>query len=121
VFTGVGQAEIGEHVAVLGSSSRASLFGILYLVFRLVEPLPDEFHLGFRRCDPRFGLFLESMDHVDRITDGRQIDCAVGSAAIVGGNLHHAGAERPCGGFALTLISADLVLHASRKRLHELR
>src|SRR6266571_4304390 len=54
---------------VLGSSSRAFLFGILHLAAQLFETLPDHVHLGFRRGDPRFGLLLKGVYHIDRVPD----------------------------------------------------
>src|ERR1035437_2883582 len=77
----------------LGSRSRVSLFGILHLASQLFEPLPDQFHLRFRRHDPGFGLLLEGVDHVNRFSNRDGIDRAIGSAGIVGGNLHHRSAK----------------------------
>src|SRR6266700_7526583 len=55
---------------VLGSCSRAFLFGILYLTAQQFETLPDQVHLGLWRGDPRFGLLLKGMYHIDRVPDG---------------------------------------------------
>src|SRR5579863_4186848 len=55
---------------VLGSCSRFFFFGILHLAAQEFETLPDQVHLGFRRGDPRFGLLLKGMYHIDRVPDG---------------------------------------------------
>src|ERR1035438_9968091 len=77
----------------LGSRSRVSLFGILHLTSQLFESLPDQLHLRLRCRDPRLGLFLEGVDHVNRFTNRDRIDCAVGSASVIRRNLHHVGAQ----------------------------
>src|SRR5260370_16347301 len=78
---------------VLGSCSRASLFGILHLSSQLSEPLPDELHLRLRRRDPGLGLLLEGVDRVNRFSDRDRIDRAVRSASVMGRNLHHLAAK----------------------------
>src|SRR6266478_5761332 len=78
---------------VLGSRSRASLFGILHLTSQLFEPLPDKVHLRLRRRDPGLGLLLEGVDHVNRFSDRDGIDRTVGSARVVGRNLRHLAAK----------------------------
>src|ERR1041385_8450417 len=73
-----------------GSSLRVSLFGILHLASQLFEPLPDQFHLRFRRRDPGFGLFLNGVEHVNRLSNR---DRSIGSTGIIGGDLHHLAAQ----------------------------
>src|ERR1017187_7855461 len=110
---------------VLGSCSRAFLLGILHLTAQLFETLPDQIYLGFRRADPRFGLLLKGMYHIDRVPDGDRIDRAEGSACIMDRDLHHPGAETvqrfgPHAGFTqLRDVQriANAVLDARRKSL----
>src|ERR1019366_316950 len=81
-----GRPRSANTLPVLGSCSRASLFGILHLTSQLFEPLTDEFHLRFRRRDPSLGLLLEGVYHVNRFSDRDRIDRAVGSASAVSTN-----------------------------------
>src|ERR1035441_7690808 len=78
---------------VLGSCLRASLLGILHLASQLFEPLPDQFHLRLRCRYPGLGLFLEGVNHLNRFPDRDRIDRAVGSASVMGRNLHHLAAK----------------------------
>src|ERR1017187_10397328 len=78
---------------VPGSLLRASFFGILHLTSQLFEPLPDQLHLRLRCRDPRLGLLLEGVDHVNRFSNRDRIDCAVGSASVIRRNLHHLAAQ----------------------------
>src|ERR1019366_8957098 len=121
-----GRPRSANTLPVLGSRSRVSLFGILYLVSQLSEPLADQFHLRFRRRNSSLGFFLERVDHVNRFTNRDGIDRAAGSAGMVGGNLHHLspktmqrlglGTHFAQRGSVQRI--ADVVLDASRKRLH---
>src|ERR1039458_5451906 len=73
--------------------------------------------------DPGLGLLLEGVDHVNRLSDRDRIDRAVGSASVMGRNLHHLAAKtmqwlRLNTQFALLRSVqriADVVLDASRK------
>src|ERR1035437_3712535 len=78
---------------VPGSLLMASFFGILHLTSQLFEPLPDQLHLRLRCRDPRLGLLLEGVDHVNRFSNRDRIDCAVGSASVIRCNLHHLAAQ----------------------------
>src|ERR1035437_5058323 len=108
---------------VLGSCLRASLFGILHLTSQLLEPLPDQFHLRLRRRDPGLGLLLKGVDHVNRFSDRDRIDRALGSAGVIGRNLHHRpaktmqwlGLNTPFAHLRGVQRIADVVLDASRK------
>src|ERR1035438_7924838 len=82
-----------KTLPVLGSCLRASLFGILHLTSQEFEPPPDQFHLRLRRRDPGLGLLLEGVDHVNRFSHRDRIDRAVGSASLMGRNLHHLAAK----------------------------
>src|SRR4051812_45987472 len=86
-----GKPRSAKTLPVLGSCSRVFLFGILHLTAQLLETLPDEIHLGFRRGDPRFGLLLKGMDYIDRVPDRNRIDRAEGCACIMDRDLHHPG------------------------------
>src|ERR1019366_9840694 len=88
-----GRPRSANTLPVLGCRSRASLFGILHLASQLLEPLPYEFHLRFRRRDPGLGFLLESVDHVNRFSDRDCVDRAVGSTRVIGHNLHHLNAK----------------------------
>src|ERR1035437_1331035 len=88
-----GSPRSANTLPVLGSRSRASLFGILHLASQLLEPLPDEFHLRFRRRDPGLGFLLEGVDHVNRFSDRDCVDRAVGSTRFIDRDLHHLNAE----------------------------
>src|SRR5450755_3028437 len=88
-----GRPRSAKTLPVLGSQLRASFFGILHLASQLFEPLPDKAHIRLRRGNPGLGLLLKGMDHVNRITDRDRIDRAVGSACVIGRNLHHLAAE----------------------------
>src|ERR1039457_2659609 len=108
---------------VLGSCWRASLFGILHLTSQLFEPLPDQVHVRLRRRDPNLGLLLEGVDHVNRFSNRDRIDRAVGSARVIGRDLHHpaaktmqwAGLSTPFAQLRSVQRIADVVLDASRK------
>src|ERR1017187_5767361 len=113
---------------VLGSCLRASLFGILHLTSQLFEPLPDQFHLRRRCCDPGLGLLLEGVDHLNRFSNRDRIDRAVGSATVMGCNLHHLAAKTMQWLGLHTQFAqlrsvqriADIVLNASRKGFYVL-
>src|SRR5271157_2579249 len=88
-----GRPRSANTLPELGSRSRATLFGILHLSSQLFEPLSDQVHLRFWRSDPGLGLLLEGVDHVNRFSDRDRIDRAVGSARVIGRNLHHLAAK----------------------------
>jgi len=69
-----GRPRSANTLPVLGSRSRAFLFGIRHLTAQLLETLPDQVYLGFRRGDPRFGFLPKGMYHIGRIPDGDRID-----------------------------------------------
>src|SRR5258708_28916123 len=112
-----------NRLPVLGSCSRASVFGILHLSSQLFEPLLDKLHLRLRRRDPDLGLLLEGVDHVNRFSDRDRIDRAVRSASVMGRNLHHLaaktmqwfGLDTPFAQLRGVQRIADVVLDASRK------
>ena len=51
-----GRPRSANTLPVLGSRSRAALFGILHLTSQLSEPLPNKVHFRLRRRDPGLGL-----------------------------------------------------------------